>query len=370
MARCRGSAELIELHSFGDRVPVHNKVLLTDMSYEQLVSLVTDQGEPPFRARQVFEWIYRSLAFDFISMTNLPLSFRQKLGDLAIIQSLVPLDTLTSANGLTTKTLLRLGDSETIETVLMRYQGRQTVCVSSQVGCALGCPFCATGQSGFKRNLSTGEIVDQVLYYAQLLKLRDEAVTNVVFMGMGEPLANYDETWRAIQILNDPRGFGLGARRFTVSTVGWVPGIRRLAQEKLAVGLAVSLHAADNALRDRLVPVNRRYPISELIAACREYAKRTGRRVSFEYALIQDINDNLEQARELGHLLRGLLCHVNLIPLNPTEGCDYRPSSREHVLAFRRVLNRMGIASTVRLARGIDIQAGCGQLRSRPRKSP
>jgi 23S rRNA (adenine2503-C2)-methyltransferase len=184
-------------------------------------------------------------------------------------------------------------------------------------------------------------------------------------MGMGEPLANYDATWTAIRILNDQRGFGLGARRFTVSTAGWVPGIRRLAQEKLAVGLAVSLHAADNALRDRLVPVNRRYPISDLIAACDEYAKRRGRRVSFEYALIQDVNDSLGQARELGHLLRGLLCHVNLIPLNPTEGCDYRPSSRERVLAFRRVLNRIGVASTVRLARGIDIQAGCGQLRSR-----
>jgi 23S rRNA (adenine2503-C2)-methyltransferase len=342
-----------------------SRVLLTDLAYDQLESWVTDQGEPPFRARQLFEWIYRSLVFDFGSMTNLPLGFRQKLVDLATAQSLLPLDTLTSANGLTAKTLLRLGDGETIETVLMHYEGRQTVCISSQVGCALGCPFCATGQSGFKRNLSAGEIVDQVLYSAQLLKLQGQAVTNVVFMGMGEPLANYGAMWTATRILNDQRGFGLGARRFTVSTAGWVPGIRRLAQENLAVGLAVSLHAADNALRDRLVPVNRRYPISDLMAACDEYAKRRGRRVSFEYALIQDVNDSLGQARELGHLLRGLLCHVNLIPLNPTEGCDYRPSSRERVLAFRRVLNRMGVASTVRLARGIDIQAGCGQLRSR-----
>jgi 23S rRNA (adenine2503-C2)-methyltransferase len=342
-----------------------SKVLLTDQTYDQLESWVTDQGEPPFRARQLFEWIYRSLVFDFTSMTNLPLSFRQKLVDLATVQSLLPLDTLTSANGLTTKTLLRLDDGETLETVLMHYEGRQTVCISSQIGCALGCPFCATGQSGFTRNLSVGEIVTQVLHFARLLRMQGQAVTNVVFMGMGEPLANYDPTWAAIRILNDRRGFSLGARRFTISTAGWVPGIRRLAQEKLAVGLAVSLHAADNALRDRLVPVNRRYPISDLVAACAEYAKRRGRRVSFEYALIQDVNDDLGQARELGHLLRGLLCHVNLIPLNPTEGCDYRPSSRERVLAFRRVLNRMGVASTVRLARGIDIQAGCGQLRSR-----
>jgi 23S rRNA (adenine2503-C2)-methyltransferase len=342
-----------------------DKVLLTDLSYEQLVSWVAAQSEPPFRARQLFEWIYRSLVFDFTSMTNLPLSLRQTLADLSTVEPLLPLDTLTSANGLTTKTLLGLGDGETIEVVLMRYEGRHTVCISSQVGCALDCAFCATGHSGFKRNLSTGEIVGQVLYLAQLLRVRGEAVANVVFMGMGEPLANYDATWHAIRILNDPRGFGLGARRFTISTVGLVPGIKRLAQEELAVGLAVSLHAADNVLRDRLVPINRRYPISELLASCREYAKRTGRRVSFEYALIQDVNDDLGQARELGRLLRGLLCHVNLIPLNPTEGCDYLPSSRERVLAFRRVLNRMGIANTVRLARGIDIQAGCGQLRSR-----
>ena len=338
------------------------KVLLTNLSYKQLESWVIAQGEPSFRAGQLFEWIYRSQVFDFGDMTNLPLSFRHKLADLAVVQPLLSLDSQTSANGLTTKVLLQLPDGEAIETVLMHYEGRHSVCVSSQVGCAFGCLFCATGQSGFKRNLSSGEIVDQVLYFARRL---NESLTNVVFMGMGEPLANYDATWRAVQILNDRRGFGLGARRFTISTVGLVPGIRRLAREKIAVGLAVSLHAADNALRARLVPANKLYPISELIRACREHARHTGRRVTFEYALIEGVNDSVDQAEELGRLLRGLLCHVNLIPLNSTEGCDYRPSDRKHVLAFRHALSRMGIANTVRLARGIDIQAGCGQLRSR-----
>ncbi|UCC77176.1 MAG: 23S rRNA (adenine(2503)-C(2))-methyltransferase RlmN [Anaerolineales bacterium] len=348
-----------------DEHDMPDKVLLTDLSVEQLTSWVADQGEPTYRATQLFEWIHRSLVFDFSAMTNLPLGFRHTLADVASAQSLAPLEALTSANGLTTKTLFRLRDGETIEAVLMRYESRRTVCISSQVGCAIGCPFCATGQSGFKRNLCTSEIVDQVLYYAQQLKVREESITNVVFMGMGEPLANYDATWHAVQILNDQRGLGLGARRFTISTVGLAPGIRRLAQESLTVGLAVSLHAANDKLRDRLVPVNRRYPLSELIAACQEYTRRTGRRVSFEYALIQGVNDAPEQATELAHLLRGLLCHVNLIPLNPTEGCDDQPPDRQRMMSFRRALTRMGIGNTLRLARGVDIQAGCGQLRSR-----
>ncbi len=341
------------------------KALLTDLSWEQIKSWMDSLGEPAYRASQLFSWIYRSLVDDFEAMTNLPLSLRQQLAELATIQSLRPLDTVVSSNGLTSKTLFELRDGETIEAVLMRYEERHTVCISSQVGCAIGCPFCATGQSGFARNLSSGEIVDQVLHFARLLKGDGLSVTNVVLMGMGEPLANYDAMWGAIEILNDQRGFGLGSRRFTVSTAGLVPGIARLVQEKLPVGLAVSLHAANDALRDSLVPVNRRYPLSDLIRACREYATHMGRRVSFEYALISNLNDNPSQAEELGQLLQGMLCHVNLIPLNPTEDCDYQPSSRDRVLAFRRVLNRMGIPNTLRLERGMDIKAGCGQLRSR-----
>ena len=345
------------------------KILLTDLSYEQLQSWVVAHGEPVFRARQLFEWMYRSLALDFDDMTNLPIGLRQKLQELTVIQPLLPLDTAISANGLTTKTLFQLSDGETIESVLMRSEGRHTVCISSQVGCAVACPFCATGQSRFRRNLSSGEIVAQVLYFASQLHPQGLSITNTVFMGMGEPLANYEAVWQAIEVLNDGRGFGLGARRFTVSTVGLIPGIRRLAQEKLAVGVAVSLHAANDALRDRLVPINKRYPLSKLLDVCREYALHTGRRVSFEYALMDGINDSPSQATELAHLLHGLLCHVNLIPLNPSEGCSYRPSSRTAVMAFRRELNRHGIANTLRLERGIDIQAGCGQLRSRHKRA-
>ena len=341
------------------------QILLTDLSYDELESWVAEQGEPSFRARQLFEWAYRSLVSDFAAMTNLPLGLRQKLAGLTVIQSLSPLEAVTSADGLTTKVLLQLRDGETIESVLMRYEGRQSVCVSSQVGCALSCPFCATGQGGFKRNLSPGEIVEQVLYFARQLLAQNLTISNVVLMGMGEPLANYEATWQAIRILNDPRGFKLGARRFTISTAGMVPGIQRMAQEKLEVGLAVSLHAANDALRNRLVPLNKRYPLSELIAACREYVEHTSRRVSFEYALIQSVNDDPQQARELGQLLRGLLCHVNLIPLNPTADCTYRPASRDRIMAFRRELNGIGIPNTVRLGRGADIQAGCGQLCSR-----
>ena len=344
---------------------VNDKVLLTDLTYDEMVAWVEQQGEPAFRARQLFAWIYRTLSRDIASMSNLPEALRQRLDTIALLQSARPLTSITSADALTVKTLLQLRDSETIETVLMRYDGRQTVCVSSQVGCAVGCPFCATGLGGFKRNLSSGEIADQVLHFARELHPQGKAVTNVVLMGMGEPLANYEATWRAIRVLNDPRGFGLGVRRFTISTAGLVPGIERMAGEGLAVGLAVSLHAADDALRDRLVPVNRRFPLAVLIHVCRAYAKRTGRRVSFEYALVDGVNDDPSQARELGRLLHGLLCHVNLIPVNPVAGCDYRPSNRAKIMAFRRQLTSIGIANTVRLPRGTDIQAGCGQLRSR-----
>jgi len=341
------------------------KAVLTNMPFDQLAQWITGQGTPAFRANQLLEWIYHSLVFDFQDMTNLPAGLRQKLAEVSVIQPLAPLEVTQSADGLTTKALLQLTDGETIETVLMHYEGRRTVCVSSQVGCAIGCPFCATGQSGFRRNLNSGEIVQQVLFYARQLKEQGIVLTNVVLMGMGEPLANYDATWAAIHILNDPRGLGLGARRFTISTAGLVPGIRRMAREHLEVNLAISLHAANDALRNQLVPVNRRYPLTELIPAVHDYVQHTGRRVSFEYALIEGINDDPMQGQELGHLLKGVLCHVNLIPMNPTAKSDMRPSSRARIMAFRRKLNDLGVANTVRLARGVEIQAGCGQLRSR-----
>jgi 23S rRNA (adenine2503-C2)-methyltransferase len=268
----------------------------------------------------------------------------------------------TAEDGLTHKVLLRLHDGQQIETVLMRYpesgdsQGRATVCVSTQAGCAVGCPFCATGRMGLLRNLSPGEIVGQVIFFARRCQ-----VTNVVFMGMGEPLLNYDNTWRAIETLNHPRGFGLGARRMTISTSGIVPGIQRLAGEKLQVNLAISLHAPNDRLRNILVPVNRKYPIAALMQACKDYVEKTGRRVSYEYVLLAGVNDTPKLAHELGALLRGTLSHVNLIPLNPTASAFTRPR-HESVLAFQRVVRTYGIATTVRIERGVEISAACGQL--------
>jgi len=339
------------------------KVALLDMTSAQLAEWLASLGEPSFRVAQIRRWVYRSLVTDFAEMYNLPKALRERLAEMACLGTMKPLREVVSKDGLTRKVLFELRDGQTIESVLMHYNKRHTVCLSTQVGCAIGCPFCATGQSGFVRNLTSGEIVEQVLHFARLLKGEGEKITNVVFMGMGEPLANYEATWQAIETLNVPDGFGLGARRITISTVGLVPGIERLSRERLQIGLAVSLHAAEDALRDQLVPINKRYPLSELIRACWDYVKRTRRRISFEYALIAGINDSLGHARRLAELLRGLLCHVNLIPLNPTAECPYRPSPRKRILAFQAELDRLGIANTLRVARGLDIQAGCGQLR-------
>jgi len=339
------------------------KVALLDLTSTQLADWLASWGEPSFRAAQIRRWAYRSLVTDFAEMSNLPKALRERLAEMACLGTMEPLKEMVSKDGLAHKVLFELRDGQTIESVLMHYNKRHTVCLSTQVGCAIGCPFCATGQGGFVRNLTPGEIVEQVLHFARLLKTEGAKVNNVVFMGMGEPLANYEATWQAIETLNAPDGFGLGARRITISTVGLVPGIERLSRERLQVGLAVSLHAAEDALRDELVPINKRYPLDELMRACRDYVERTRRRISFEYALVDGINDSLGQARRLARLLRGLLCHVNLIPLNPTAECPYRPSPRKRVLGFQAELDRLGIANTLRVARGLDIQAGCGQLR-------
>jgi 23S rRNA (adenine2503-C2)-methyltransferase len=247
---------------------------------------------------------------------------------------------------------------------------RYTVCVSTQVGCPIGCPFCATGQHGFERNLTPGEIIDQVLYFARWLQDRSngregERIDNIVFMGMGEPFANYNALWQAIEMLNSPEGFGLSARSMTVSTAGLIPGIKRLSGEKLQVGLAVSLHASEDKLRDKLVPVNKKYALNELIPACREYFAKTGRRVSFEYALFNGVNDSLTQAQTLADLIQGMNCHVNLISANNTASQTLQPSPRNQILAFQQELKNRGINCTLRQSRGQDIDAGCGQLRSR-----
>lgn len=341
-----------------------DRTFLLDLAYDQLGELLTSWGEPSYRADQVWDWLYRSLATDFQDMTNLPKELRERLEEATLLRTMKPLEERVSTDGLTRKVLFVLRDNQTIESVLMHYEQRHTACISTQVGCPLGCVFCATGQSGFVRNLTAGEIVEQVLYFARFLKAEGERLSNVVFMGMGEPLANYEATWQAIDTLTHDEGFNLGARRITISTVGLVPGIRRLAGEGTQIGLAISLHAPTDELRDKLVPVNRRYPLSQLMTACRHYVERTGRRISFEYALIQGINDTVEQARQLARLLDGLLCHVNLIPLNLVPELPYQPSSQSRILAFQAELNRLKVPNTLRVERGADIQAGCGQLRS------
>ncbi len=340
---------------------------LLDLSHEELQQLLLDWGEPRFRAGQVWSWLYKRLAPGPEDMTDLPKPLRARLAADVVWDPLMPLATLNSKDGQTCKVLFALPDGVQVEAVLMHYTRRHTLCISTQSGCAMGCPFCATGLGGFERNLTAGEIVAQVLFYARQLAAAGQHVTNVVFMGMGEPLANYDATWTAIRRLNDPAGLGLGARAMTLSTVGLVPGIHRMAQEPEQVGLAISLHAASDELRDRLVPVNRRFPLAQLMGACQDYIRRTHRRITFEYALMADVNDSDQQAHQLAGLLGGMLAQVNLIPLNPARDAPYAPSPGERLRAFQHILQMQDIRATLRLRRGLDIQAGCGQLRLRQR---
>jgi len=338
---------------------------LYDLDFPSLQSILTGWGEPTYRARQLWEWLYVHLATDFAQMTNLPKSLRERLAAEATIGVLEVVDTAQSADGETRKDLLRLEDGETVEAVLMRYERRRTACISTQVGCAIGCTFCATGQAGFRRDLTGGEIVAQALHFARELQSKGERLTNVVLMGMGEPLANYAASLAAIRRLIDSQGFNLGQRRITLSTVGLVPGIERLAEEGLQITLAISLHAATDSLRDRLVPINRHYGLDALFEACYHYVEHTGRRVSFEWALIEGVNDTPEQAQALAARLAGLLAHVNLIPLNPTAYYRGRPSSSAALAAFTAELERRRVSYTLRVRRGADIKAGCGQLRQR-----
>ncbi len=342
--------------------PRQNTPLIYDLDREEMIRLVAAWGEPLFRAHQVWEGIYRNLWSQPEDFTNLPKTLRQKMAENIAFSALNPGTKLTSKDGETIKTLFHLPDGQAIEAVLMKYEHRRTLCISTQAGCAMGCVFCATGQMGFKRHLTSGEIVEQVLYYARELNKAGERVTNVVIMGMGEPFHNYANTLAAIDRLNDPQGFNLGARRFTISTVGLVPLIRRFADEKRQVNLAISLHAARDELRTSLLPINKKYPVDTLLDACREYGAKTGRRITFEWALIRNVNDGEEHAQELAGKLQGLLCHVNIIPLNPTKRYAGQATTHERAKAFQAVLNQAGIPCTIRIRRGIDIQAGCGQL--------
>jgi 23S rRNA (adenine2503-C2)-methyltransferase len=344
--------------------------LFYDLSLSDLQQSLQALGEPAFRAKQIWQAIYIDLVADPAEITTLSKPLRQKLAETFRFAALTPSRILASSDQQTIKTLFTLPDARAIEAVLMYYEERQTLCISTQAGCAMDCVFCATGQMGFKRNLSAGEIVEQVLYYARLLKQEGKVVTNIVVMGMGEPFMNYDATLAAVDRLNDPAGFNLGARRFTISTSGLIPKIERFASEKRQVNLAVSLHAANDELRTSMMPVNRKYPIADLIQACRNYVDQTGRRITFEWALINGVNDCEADALELAALLKGMICHVNIIPLNPTTKFSGQATTRERALAFQDILESKGIPCTIRLRRGIDIQAGCGQLASLEEENP
>jgi 23S rRNA (adenine2503-C2)-methyltransferase len=341
------------------------KPLIYDLKREEITKQLKSWGEPTYRSTQVWKGLYQNLWNSPMDFTPIPRVLRDQLGEHFTFSHLYPAKKSQSSDGQTVKTLFHLPDKQAIEAVLMSYEHRRTLCISSQAGCAMGCVFCATGQMGFKRHLSSGEIVEQVLYYARQLSKKGETITNIVLMGMGEPFHNYDAVMQAIERLNDPEGLNLGARRFTISTVGLVPAIRRFANENSQVNLAISLHATEDDLRASMLPIATRYPIPELIDACRDYTEKTRRRISFEWALIQDVNDKPEQAKKLADLLEGLLCHVNLIPLNPTESYQGQRSNQKRVEAFHHILEARGIPCTVRVRRGIDIQAGCGQLASK-----
>lgn len=375
------------------------------LSLADMERLMTAWGQPSYRARQIFRQLYVNLVDSPLAMTDLPLALRERLVAETRPGSLTPAQVHVADQGLTRKALFRLPVGVAIESVLMIYPDRATVCVSTQAGCGMGCIFCATGTLGLRRNLSPGDIVAQVVWAAREMRrfaaechlspsaappdddswwtpdnLEDHSdvrsisvsrLSNIVFMGMGEPFANYDRWWRAVEIIHDPRGLNIGARSMTVSTVGLVPGIRRLATEKLPINLAISLHAPDDDLRSALLPINRRYPLAALFEATRDYLTATGRRVSFEYVLLQGKNDEPEHAAKLAALLRGEagtvqlplhLVHVNLIPWNPVPGMPLGRSERQRVLTFQRVLRERGIACTVRVERGVSIAAACGQL--------
>lgn len=337
---------------------------LLDTPLTKWEGLLVALGQPAFRARQLRNWVFHTSATDFPQMTNLPLALRQRLQESFRLESLTAKRDVTSRDGKVQKVLFQLQDGKTVESVLLSYEKRLSICISTQVGCAIGCPYCATGQQGFERQLSVAEIVDQVLYFSR--RLTDgQSINNVVFMGMGEPLANFDNTWGAVEMLNSDQGFGLGARHITISTAGLVPQIKELSQKPLQVGLAISLHAADDTLRNELVPINRRYPLKELMSACKEYKAKTGRRVTFEYVLFDGINDDVKQARQLAHLLRNMDALVNLIPANTSENPRFKAPTIEKMSAFREELERLKTKATLRAKRGTDIAAGCGQLRSR-----
>ena len=332
---------------------------IKDYNLDSLKEEFVNMGEKPFRAEQVFKWLYEEKVKEFDEMTNLSLALREKLKENYTMCNFNILKKQESSDG-TKKYLFDILDGNAIETVLMSYHHGYSLCVSSQVGCKMGCKFCASTGIQFARNLTSGEIVEQILAVEQDNNIR---ISNIVFMGIGEPLDNYENVVNAIRIINNQKGINIGARHISISTSGLVPKIYKLAEENIQCTLSISLHATTNEKRSSMMPVNNVYPIEELLKACKDYINKTNRRISFEYALAKDNNDNLEDAKRLVHLLKGMICHVNLIPINKIENGAYTKSSNENIMKFRDYLNDHGIVATIRRELGSDIDAACGQLR-------
>lgn len=332
---------------------------IKDYNLEELKQECISIGEKAFRAEQIFKWIYQEKLSTFAEMTNLSLSLRENLeknytmGNFTIIQKLV------SKDG-TKKFLFDVGDGNLIESVLMEYHHGFSICVSSQIGCKMGCKFCASTGIPFVRNLTAGEIVEQILAVEKEEQIR---ISNIVFMGIGEPFDNFENVMKAIEILNHPKGLNIGARHISISTSGIVPKIKEMADKQIQCTLSISLHASENEKRSKMMPINNHYPIEELMEACQYYIQKTNKRISFEYALAKDNNDNRKDAEKLANLLQGMLCHVNLIPINKIEKGEFDKTSDENILKFRDYLNHRGIVATIRRELGADIEAACGQLR-------
>lgn len=338
------------------------KQSIYNLSRSELQEYFEKINEPIYRADQVWEGLYKNLYASWNLFSTLPKYLREKLASDFLIENLVVENKSASNNRKTSKYLFNLGDQKKIETVLMQYRRRNTLCISCQSGCGMGCKFCATGAMGFSRNLACGEIVEQVIHFERELRKQNTSLTNIVVMGMGEPFLNYKNTMMALKILNDQRGFSFGARRITISTIGILPTLENFLSENTQMNLAISLHAPNNQLRDTLVPINKKYPIEDLMRFCQKYSHETHRRISFEYILIDGVNDSEEMAKDLADLVGNLLCHVNLIPYNLTNFYQWKTSSKEKMNHFKSILENNKIPTSIRESKGAEIQAGCGQL--------
>lgn len=340
------------------------KVNLKSLSLDELTDFVINLKEKKFKARQLFKWIYNKGISDFEEMTDISKTLRSKLNEIAFIGEIKKVKSIKSEDQSTEKFLFELEDKEKIESVLIREKDRITICISTQVGCPLNCTFCATGKMGFKRNLNAGEIVDQIIQIKKYLK-RDEKITHIVIMGMGEPLLNYENTLKVIKIIHSELGLGFAARKITLSTSGIIPRIYQLAEEGLKIKLAISLNASNDKIRNILMPMNKKYPIKELLKSAKFYAQKTDQRMTFEYVLIKDINDSKKDALELAKLVQGIPCKINLIAYNKVSGLPFEKPDEKKVIEFRDILYPRCPAVTIRKSKGEDIQAACGQLRAK-----